>query len=165
MKHIWRGEPVTDITAKFPRLDAEIEETLGIMPVIEDVLAACDVVSTEIRAGNARYLRDALIRDGIADPEPILAALADNISRESLETKLRAELGTTRPFVISRRDPGLQQYETWSPLGVLVHITAGNSPIVAPMAAVEGLLSFREHQPHQGCFQHRRVRSGISGKD
>lgn len=141
MKHIWRGEPVTDITAKLPGLDAEIEETLGIMPVIEDVLAACDVVSTEIRAGNARYLRDALIQDGIADPEPILAALADNISRESLETKLRAELGTTRPFVISRRDPGLQQYETWSPLGVLVHITAGNSPIVAPMAAVEGLLS------------------------
>lgn len=141
MNHIWRGETVSGITEKLPGLDAEIEETLGIFPVIEDVLTACDAISQEITAGSARYLEEALARDGVTDPAPVLAALAENISRESLETKLRAELGTTRPFEIRRHDPGLQQYETWSPLGVLVHITAGNSPIVAPMAAVEGLLS------------------------
>lgn len=141
MNHIWRGERVCDIAEKLPGLDKEIEETLGIMPEIEDVLFACDAVSADIRSGGAAYLHDALIRDGVADPVPVLAALAENISRQSLEIKLRAELGSVRPFSITRRDPGLQQYETWSPLGVLVHITAGNSPIVAPMAAVEGLLS------------------------
>ncbi len=141
MPHIWRGRKVESLDGLLEKLDGEIEETLDAVLETSVVLDACERLSQEIRNGEAGDLRDALVSDGSEDPGPILDALAENISRKSLEAKLRAELGTDDPFAIRRVDVREQRYEGWSPVGVLFHITAGNSPIVAPMAAVEGLLS------------------------
>ncbi len=141
MSHIWRGRKVESLDGLLENLDAEIEETLTEPLRISDVMDACASLSERIRSGDAGSMRDALIRDGSNDPDPILNALADVMSRESLTRKLMAELGTEDPFEISRVDPKRQHYEGWSPVGVLLHITAGNSPIVAPVAAVEGLLT------------------------
>ena len=141
MSHIWRGRKVDSLEGFLDNLDAEIEETLAEPLRISDVMDACASLSEKIRSGDAGSMRDALIRDGSNDPDPILNALADVVSRESLTRKLMSELGTEDPFEISRVDPKRQHYEGWSPVGVLLHITAGNSPIVAPVAAVEGLLT------------------------
>ena len=138
MSHIWRGRKVDSLEGLLENLDAEIEETLAEPLRISDVMDACASLSEKIRSGDAGSMRDALIRDGSNDPDPILNALADVVSRESLTRKLMSELGTEDPFEISRVDPKRQHYEGWSPVGVLLHITAGNSPIVAPVAAVEG---------------------------
>ena len=141
MSHIWRGRKVDSLDGLLENLDAEIEETLAEPLRISDVMDACASLSEKIRSGDAGDLREALVRDGSNDPDPILNALADVMSRESLIRKLMSELGTEDPFEISRVDPKRQHYEGWSPVGVLLHITAGNSPIVAPVAAVEGLLT------------------------
>ncbi len=141
MSHIWRGRKVESLDGLLENLDSEIEETLAEPLRISDVMDACASLSEKIRSGDAGSMREALIRDGSNDPDAILDALADVMSRESITRKLMAELGTEDPFEISRIDPKRQHYEGWSPVGVLFHITAGNSPIVAPMAAVEGLLS------------------------
>ena len=141
MAHIWKGRKVESLDGLMDGLDSEIERTLDSPIAISDVLDACARLSDEIRAGDASDLREALVRDGSEDPDAILNALADGVSREALTTKLMAELGTDDPFEIRRVDMRRQHFEGWGPVGVLFHITAGNSPIVAPMAAVEGLLT------------------------
>lgn len=141
MSHIWRGTRVESLDGLLEGLDAEIDETMRGMLRTSDVLEACESLSETIRSGKAEFLTEALLRDGIQDPVPTLTALADALSRESLTLKLMSELGSDEPFEISRVDNGKQHFEGWSPVGVLLHITAGNSPIVAPMAAVEGLLT------------------------
>lgn len=141
MSHIWRGRRVESLDGLMEGLDGEIEETLDTGLRTSDVLDACDSLSKEIRSGGCMDLRDALVKDGAEDPDAILNALAEGISREALTAKLMAELGTDEPFEIRRVDMRRQHFEGWAPVGVLFHITAGNSPIVAPMAAVEGLLS------------------------
>lgn len=141
MSHIWRGRKVESIDGLLEGLDREIEETLAEPLKISDVIDACDSLSEKIRSGDAGSMRDALIRDGSNDPDSVLNALADMMSRESVTRKLMSELGTDDPFEITRTDLRKQHYEGWSPMGVLLHITAGNSPIVAPAAAMEGLLT------------------------
>ena len=141
MSHIWKGRKVESLDGLIEGLDAEIGATLDSRPDVGDVLEACDSLSRRIREGQAGHLRDALVKDGSTDPDAVLTALADGISRESLTRKLIAELGTDDPFEIGRITVADQHYEGWSPMGVLLHITAGNSPIVAPMATVEGLLT------------------------
>ncbi len=141
MSHIWKGRRTETLDGLMDGLDGEIERTLDTTLRTSDVLDACDSLSKDIRAGRCGDLREALVRDGTEDPDAVMAALADGISREALTTKLIAELGTDEPFEIRRIDMRRQHFEGWAPVGVLFHITAGNSPIVAPMAAVEGLLS------------------------
>lgn len=141
MPHIWRGRKVESLDGLMERLDSEIEETLDRPISVSDVMDACARLSDEIHSGDAEELREALMRDGSEDPDAILGALADGISRDALTRKLIAELGTEDPFEIGRVSMREQHFEGWSPVGVLFHITAGNSPIVAPMAAVEGLLT------------------------
>ncbi len=141
MSHIWKGKKVESLDGLLENLDAEIEETLAHPLKISDVLNACGSLSDKIRSGDVKTMKDALIHEGSTDPDTILSALADMMSREALTKKLIAELGTDDPFEITRIDLKKQHYEGWSPVGVLLHITAGNSPIVAPAAAMEGLLS------------------------
>ncbi len=138
---IWRGRPTESFRDLLPDLDSEIEGTLGRVPRTEDVIEACDSISRRIRDGDTeRYLR-ALERDGAEDPSAILKALEAAYSRESIETKMRRELGAGDPFEMTRVDWKDQLYEAWRPLGVVVHVTSGNSPIVAPTALADGLLT------------------------
>lgn len=138
---IWRGVETGSFRDLLPRLDSDIEETIGRTPRTEDVIEACDSISRRIRDGDtARYLA-ALERDGAEDPPAILRALEAAYSRRSIEKKLERELGTDDPFEMRRVDWKEQLYEAWRPLGVVVHITSGNSPIVAPTAMADGLLT------------------------
>ncbi|MDD4075937.1 MAG: acyl-CoA reductase, partial [Eubacteriales bacterium] len=141
--HIWQGKllPDAELPARLAGLEAEIQETLGEMLETETVLDACGDMADKLRAGALSGLADALRADGIQNPQAVLSQLADNIDRDALCKKLRAELGSEDPFTLRRVDYGEAHFERWNPMGVLTHITAGNAPIVAPMAAVEGLLS------------------------
>ncbi len=141
--HVWQGRliPDAELDARLLGLEAEINDTLGEALQTRDVLLACDATSKKLRAGEMPELALALERDGVNDPQAVLSQLAEAISETALRKKLVAELGTEEPFTLSRVDYETEHFEKWSPMGVLVHITAGNSPIVAPMASVEGLLS------------------------
>ena len=136
--HIWQGKPLpdTELSERLTGLEAEIQQTLRETLDTNTVLCACGDVAQKLRSGELPGLEEALCADGIANAKAVLTQLADNIDKEALCKKLRSELGSEEPFKLRRADYEEAHFEKWSPMGVLTHITAGNAPIVAPMAAV-----------------------------
>ncbi|MDC9581491.1 acyl-CoA reductase [Xenorhabdus sp. PR6a] len=59
--------------------------------------------------------------------------------REALAAKLERELGQN-PFSLRRFDYNQNRYETWKPLGLVVHITPSNAKLLPFMAVLESLL-------------------------
>ncbi|MFJ4196186.1 acyl-CoA reductase [Pseudomonas sp. NPDC089534] len=59
---------------------------------------------------------------------------------QSLRDKVERELGE-QPASLRRLDYRQARFERWSPLGLVVHITPGNDPLLAFCAVVESLLA------------------------
>ncbi|MFJ2710679.1 aldehyde dehydrogenase family protein [Pseudomonas sp. NPDC087346] len=81
----------------------------------------------------------------LANAEPGLdteqrQALIDFCQPQALQSKLERELGL-QPHSMRRIDYRQARFERWSPLGLVVHITPANAPLLAFCAVVEGLLS------------------------
>ncbi|MBB5016843.1 phenylacetate-coenzyme A ligase PaaK-like adenylate-forming protein [Chitinivorax tropicus] len=66
-------------------------------------------------------------------------ALIDFCRKEALETKLQRELGDA-PFSLRRNSYTSQHFESWRPLGLVVHITPANAPLLPFFAVLESLL-------------------------
>lgn len=66
--------------------------------------------------------------------------LIDFCQADGLRAKLQRELGDT-PQSLRRIDYRQSRFERWSSLGLVVHITPGNAPLLAFCAVVEGLLA------------------------
>jgi len=66
--------------------------------------------------------------------------LVDFCQRDSLNTKLERELGE-QPRSLRRIDYRQASFESWHPLGLVVHVTPGNAPLLAFCAIVESLLA------------------------
>ncbi|WP_085611701.1 MULTISPECIES: aldehyde dehydrogenase family protein [unclassified Pseudomonas] len=59
---------------------------------------------------------------------------------DALQHKLQRELGE-QPDALRRIDYRESHFERWSPLGLVVHITPGNAPLLAFCAVIESLLA------------------------
>ena len=70
-----------------------------------------------------------------------LEGLKDFIKIENLRTKVKRELGSEFPFELKRINFKENHFEAWFPLGVLVHVTPNNSPLLGVLGVMEGLLS------------------------
>ena len=66
--------------------------------------------------------------------------LIDFCQRSNLSTKLERELGL-QPRSLRRIDYRQPCFESWHPLGLVVHITPGNAPLLAFCAILESLLA------------------------
>ena len=66
--------------------------------------------------------------------------LIDFCQRSTLSTKLERELGV-QPRSLRRIDYQQARFESWHPLGLVVHVTPGNAPLLAFCAVVESLLA------------------------
>jgi phenylacetate-CoA ligase len=66
--------------------------------------------------------------------------LVDFCQRENLVAKLERELGV-QPRSLRRIDYRQACFESWHPLGLVVHVTPGNAPMLAFCAVVESLLA------------------------
>jgi phenylacetate-CoA ligase len=66
--------------------------------------------------------------------------LIDFCQRSNLSTKLERELGL-QPRSLRRIDYRQSCFESWHPLGLVVHITPGNAPMLAFCAVLESLLA------------------------
>ena len=66
--------------------------------------------------------------------------LVDFCQRSHLTTKLERELGV-QPRSLRRIDYRQACFESWHPLGLVVHITPGNAPMLAFCAVLESLLA------------------------
>jgi phenylacetate-CoA ligase len=67
-------------------------------------------------------------------------ALIDFCEPQALHSKLLRELGA-QPDSLRRIDYRQARFERWSPLGLVVHITPGNAPLLAFCAVLESLLA------------------------
>ena len=91
-----------------------------------------------------KRLRKCLVDAQLASPSEIEAGLqevAALLRRENLGQKLRRELGTTDPRLLSRVAYDDDVFEAWTPLGLLVHISPQNSFATGPLSVLEGLLT------------------------
>lgn len=80
-----------------------------------------------------------------ADPNPLLdeeqrQALIAFCARQPLSLKLERELGDD-PRSLRRIDYCNGPFESWQPLGLVVHVTPGNSVLLGFCAVLEGLLA------------------------
>lgn len=145
--HLWRGRKIDDasLTRHIEHLRLDVEAAMGHGLEIETVLRAAEAFAAEIR-GNAASLNPlrrelaTVLGDDNAVTEG-LAELAGFMQRSSLETKLLRELGTTDPFTPRRYDYHHPRFESWAPLGLLVHIAPGNAFAVGVLSVIEGLLA------------------------
>lgn len=70
-----------------------------------------------------------------------MRALIDFISVDNLRLKLKREFNTEYPFELKRISLRENNFESWYPRGVLVHIMPSNSPLLSVLGLIEGLLS------------------------
>ncbi|WP_346342460.1 acyl-CoA reductase [Streptomyces sp. SID685] len=141
--HLWQGEFVDDAEAE--RRMAGLPETAARVlerPLPTDVvLGACAALAADLAdPGSALHTRLAAHLPA-AEAGSTLAELAGALTRQALERKLRRELGGLRPERLTRPDGRETVFESWAPVGLLVHIAPGNAAAVAPLSVVEGLLA------------------------
>ncbi|MEU1658049.1 acyl-CoA reductase [Streptomyces griseofuscus] len=141
--HLWQGEFVDDAEAE--RRMAGLPETAARVlerPLPTDVvLGACAALTADLAdPGSALHTRLAAHLPA-AEAGSTLAELAGALTRQALERKLRRELGGLRPERLTRPDGRETVFESWAPVGLLVHIAPGNAAAVAPLSVVEGLLA------------------------
>ena len=123
-------------TELLDRLGADIDKTLtaGLTPSIEDVITACDTLAGKVRGGAF----DAIVKPFLSTfdvSEDYFEKLLYMFTRAGLEEKVRAEL-SDEPLVI---DGSFKRRRL--PLGVLLHIAAGNFDVLPAYSMIEGLLA------------------------
>lgn len=114
-------------------LGGEINETRATRTLVpETVIAALDTLGRRLAGGEFDDLLKQYLPAGthLADLLPLL-------SRETLEEKLRIELGEA-PFTPR---PMARTTARLAPLGTLLHVAAGNMPGLPVYSVVEGLLT------------------------
>ncbi|MER7916324.1 MULTISPECIES: aldehyde dehydrogenase family protein [unclassified Streptomyces] len=141
--HFWQGEFVDD--AEAGRRMAGLPETAARVlerPLPTDVvLGACAAVGADLADPRSALHTRLAAHLPAAEAASTLAELAGALTRQALERKLRRELGGLRPERLTRPDGRETVFESWAPVGLLVHIAPGNAAAVAPLSVVEGLLA------------------------
>jgi phenylacetate-coenzyme A ligase PaaK-like adenylate-forming protein/acyl-CoA reductase-like NAD-dependent aldehyde dehydrogenase len=147
-RHLWQGEWIDDAELE-KRLSgfsdwaaAAAGESLDPRVLLDAAQAYADRLKAQ--DGNHAELKECLVAAGTGTPtevEALLAESAEFLDRSNLETKLRRELGSTSPFLPARTMYEDSIFESWAPLGLLVHVAPSNAPTAAPLSVIEGLLS------------------------
>lgn len=120
-------------------LPGKILETLQKAPLeASTVIDAVDSLAR--RAASGAY--DALIASlGLGNAELYKEQVVRMMSRDYMEFKLRTELGDTDTFISSPPAGAKRLRISYAPLGVLLHIAAGNADGLPAYTLAEGLLT------------------------
>lgn len=143
MKHLWFGEIVdnSDLDLKLESINSEVSKALEADLKLDYLLNVLDEFATVVEKGCAN-LSNLLSSDfSSAETDEILAEIAKFCRKDHLVKKIKRELGTEDLNDLSRIDFERNIFESWAPLGVLTHITPGNSPGLSFLAIIEGLLA------------------------
>ncbi len=140
MDNIYRGEPIlkNDFINKLCELDRDIQKDLLLEPLMpEIVIEAAHTLACEI---NQQEIVLQLVSIGIpkwAAEEYVRVAIS-SLDRNALLKKVDIELGEA-PFVWKKVCEGIEEKE--QPLGVILHIGAGNTLGLSAFSVIEGLLT------------------------
>ncbi|MFL0246096.1 acyl-CoA reductase [Candidatus Clostridium stratigraminis] len=140
MDNIYRGEPIskTDFIERLSEAKARIEEDL-LLPKLppEVVIEASHALAEEI---DQREIVKQLVSMGIQKwaAEEYVSVTVESMSKGELTRKLHAELGQ-EPF--AWKEVGNSIEECNYPLGVIMHIGAGNALGISAFSVIEGLMT------------------------
>lgn len=145
--HFWQGEWINDqeLNERLKGLSslsalAQPLSTELVLHAADELSKALKNASSEVYQGLSKTLLESQAI-GFSELSSAFAEISDALSKETLEKKLKRELGSKRPFQIQRITYEEQLFEAWSPLGLLIHISPQNSFATGPMSVLEGLLS------------------------
>lgn len=140
MDNIFRGEPISKeaFIDKLDELKNRIEADLLQKPLAPELVI--DAVHTLANEINQKEIVEQLAAMGVPrwTSEEYVRVTVESLNREALLRKVRAELGDN-PFAWKKVDEGIEEREY--PLGVIVHIGAGNTLGLSAFSVIEGLLT------------------------
>jgi phenylacetate-coenzyme A ligase PaaK-like adenylate-forming protein len=124
-------------------LERAVSGSLGREVRPKAVLDACQSLGRDLENGRIPELRAALRALGMSENkiEAVIKSIAAVFNPDFLEQKYMRELGSLEPFTARRPDFREPILEAWAPLGVLLHVVPSNSPTVAPLSVLEGLMA------------------------
>jgi hypothetical protein len=140
MDNIYRGEPISknDFIDRLPEVKARIEEDLLLPRLLpEVVIEAANTLAGEI---DQKEIIDQLVALGIQkwSAEEYVSITVKSMEKKELIKKLHAELGED-PFVWKEAENDIE--ESNYPLGVIMHIGAGNALGLSAFSVIEGLMT------------------------
>lgn len=129
--YLIQGQYHADLTLDqaLVRLTGELAHTLSHPCGVETVLACAGRFAEKLLDGEFLAELEAALR------EQLRAFCQPDVLRAKLEN----ELGVN-PFSLRRRDYRVPRFESWRPLGLILHVTPGNAPLLPFFAVLESLL-------------------------
>lgn len=147
-RHLWKGGWINDaeLEARLPLLSGETTTALEKGLSIDTVLGALDTLNRHLRSEDDVYCQilDQALSTGNMVEKDIreqLKALEAFTEPDNIRKKLKSELGATDPFTPVRIDFKKHIFESWAPLGLLVHVAPTNVFTVGVLSLIEGLMS------------------------
>lgn len=123
------------------QLEQDCLETVATQSInAELVISACDALASKIAAGEYDHVLRPFLAAFHIDPQQFHAAL-NLFTRESLERKVKFELGDDPAETPLPHDGFSHIQRQRYPLGILLHIAAGNVDGLPAYSVVEGLLA------------------------
>ena len=119
-----------DLDAALECLQADLADHLSTPLQSSTVISAATCFAEQLSGDNQALALDLEHRQ----------ALIEFCTAEALQIKVQRELGA-QPGSLRRIDYRQSHFECWSPLGLVVHITPGNAPLLAFCAVLESLLA------------------------
>lgn len=148
INNLWQGKVVTDDEFKKMFYEKKNDaEFWSKKPLSSSLLFnLIEKASLKLKERGAFYqslVQDLESRSDIRAEEIELSmqGLEDFLSVDNLRLKLARELGSEFPFELKRINFRENHFESWFPMGVLVHVTPNNSPLLGVLGVIEGLLS------------------------
>jgi phenylacetate-coenzyme A ligase PaaK-like adenylate-forming protein len=146
--NLWQGQIVSDLEFKELFYDKKIQvDFWSQKPLSSSLLfGLIEKASFKLSTRGDFYKLlavDLKARNDISDEEIELSinGLIEFLKIDNLRVKLVRELGSEYPFELKRINFRENHFESWFPLGVLVHVTPNNSPLLGVLGVMEGLLS------------------------
>jgi len=144
-EHLWRGNWIStkELEEKIGSVGKVIAPDLKLRLHPEVLLRACASYREQLMQGDNEELIRSLTDAGntVEKAAETIEEIVAFLDPAFLDQKLKRELGSSNPFVLHRNDFAGDAFESWAPLGILVHVVPGNAPTVAPLSIVEGLMS------------------------
>lgn len=140
MDNIYRGEPIskTDFIERLSEVKARIEEDLLLPKLpLEAIIEAAHTLAAEI---DQKEIVQQLVSLGIQKwaAEEYVCVTVESMSKRELTKKLHVELGQ-EPFAWKEVGNGIEECNY--PLGVIMHIGAGNALGLSAFSVIEGLMT------------------------
>lgn len=145
-EHFWRGKWISENAAerRLRSLASEASDVLDEPLPAGLVVGACAHLSAELanpfgplRKRLSPYL-GTMTTEAAGE---VFAELSRELTQEALHEKLERELGGPASGRFVRVSAQANPFESWEPVGLLVHILPSNAPAIGVLSVVEGLLT------------------------